>query len=151
MKIIFVCHGNICRSPMAKFVMKDILARRGMSGCEVISRAARTDEIGSDIYPPARRTLDAHGVPYARRAARLITREEFASADLVVVMDGENLRDMERAFGRSDKVRRLMSFAGEERDVADPWYTRDFERTYSDVARGCAALADEIAASAAAK
>ena len=144
MKIIFLCHGNICRSPMAEFVMKDMLERRGIRGVEISSRAARTDEIGSDMYPPARRTLDAHGVPYTKRAARLITRSDFDLADAVVVMDDENVRDMRRAFGDSPKVVRLMSYVGSTADVADPWYTRDFERTYSDIVRGCSALADRL-------
>ena len=144
MVLLFVCHGNICRSPMAEFVMKDVLMRRGKTSHEVFSRAARTDEIGSDMYPPARRTLALHGVPFSPRAAKLITRADFDRADIVIVMDEENMRDMNRAFGKSDKVRLLMSFAGEDRAVADPWYTRDFEQTYSDVLKGCEALADFI-------
>lgn len=142
MKIIFLCHGNICRSPMAEFVMKDILEKRGITDCEVSSRAARTDEIGSDTYPPVRRVLSDHGVPYTPRTATLITKADFDAADLVVVMDDENVRDMLRKFGRSDKVIKLMSLVGESRDVADPWYTRDFELTFRDVLRGCSALAD---------
>ncbi len=144
MILLFVCHGNICRSPMAEFVMKDVLSRRGETGHEIFSRAARTDEIGSDMYPPAKRTLSAHGVPFATRAAKLITRADFDRADLILVMDEENMHDMTRAFGVSDKVKFLMSFAGEDREVADPWYTRDFERTYSDISAACEALADFI-------
>lgn len=146
MKILFLCHGNICRSPMAEFVMQDILKKRGIADCEIISRAARNDEVGSDTYPPALRVLDAHGIRHARRAAMLITAAEFAYADLVVVMDDENVRDLTRKFGPSDKVVKLMSLVGETRDVADPWYTRDFESAYADIAAGCTALADRIEA-----
>lgn len=144
MRIVFLCHGNICRSPMAEFVMKDILKKRGITDCEVVSRAARTDEIGSDMYPPARRVLSSHAVPYTPRAATLITQTDFDQADKILVMDDENVRDMLRKFGQSDKVVKLMSLVGENRDVADPWYTRDFERTFSDVLRGCTALADSL-------
>ena len=146
MKIIFLCHGNICRSPMAEYVMKDLLNKAGIKGVEVCSRAARPDEIGSAISPPARRTMDAHGVPYARRAATLITRADFDAADVVVVMDEENVRDMRRAFGPSGKVVKLMSYVGLSRDVSDPWYTRDFETTYSDVLAGCSAMLERIKA-----
>lgn len=144
MKLVFLCHGNICRSPMAEFVMKDLLRKSGATGCEVISRAARTDELGSDIYPPAARVLNARGVPCTRHTATLITRADFDWADLIVVMDEENVRDMRRAFGDSPKVVKLMSYVGSPRDVADPWYTRDFNRTYDDILQGCNALLARI-------
>lgn len=144
--VIFLCHGNICRSPTAEFVLKHKLRERGIEGVRVLSRAARTDEIGSDTYPPARRVLDAHGIPYAPREAARLTDGEFAEADLVAVMDGENARDLERRFGKRDKVRKLMTFAGENRDVADPWYTRDFERTYRDIDVACDALIEWLIA-----
>lgn len=140
MKIIFLCHGNICRSPMAEFIFKQKLRERGITSVEVCSRAAHTDEIGNDMYPPAKRTLDAHGVEYTKRAATLITQTDFDSADLVLVMDDENLYDIQRRFGVHEKTKKLMSYAGSSRDVADPWYTRDFERTYNDIDIACEAL-----------
>ena len=123
--------------------MKKILSGRGMTGVGVISRALHEDALGCNIYAPARRVLDRHCVPYERRQAKLLTRGEYDVADLVIVMDEENYRDAARRFG-GEKVRKLLSFAGESGDVADPWYTDDFERTYRDVLRGCEALADML-------
>lgn len=125
---------------MAEFVMKKILADRGVSGVTVLSRALHTDALGCNVYYPARKVLETHGVPYERRSARLMTQREYDEADLVVVMDEENYADAVRAFG-GKKVIKLLSAAGESGDVADPWYTGDFERTYADVYRGCSALA----------
>ncbi|MBR6788721.1 MAG: low molecular weight phosphotyrosine protein phosphatase [Clostridia bacterium] len=143
MNILFLCHGNICRSPMAEFVMKKELARRNLIGHKVWSRALRTDEIGSDTYPPARRTMDAHGVPYERRQATLITQKDYDEADVIYIMDEENERDMRRRYGLN-KVRKLMTEVGEDRDVADPWYTRNFELTYDDIQRSCSAIAEKL-------
>ena len=140
MKIIFLCHGNICRSPMAEFILKHKLEERHIDNIEVCSRAAHTDEIGSDMYPPAKRTLDAHGVRYTRRAATLITQPDVDSADLVLVMDDENLYDIARRFGANEKTKKLLTYVGSSRDVADPWYTRDFEQTYRDIDSACDAL-----------
>lgn len=122
--------------------MKHELKTRGLNGHYVWSRSARTDEIGSDTYPPARRTLSAHGVPFSPHSATLITQADFDKADLVLIMDEENARDMRRRFGESEKVQKLMTLVGLDRDVADPWYTRDFELTYDDIRRSCSALAD---------
>lgn len=144
MVIIFVCHGNICRSPMAEFVMKKLLAEHGITDVSVISRALHTDAIGCNIYSPARRVMDAHGVPYERRQAKLLTREEHDAADMIVVMDSENYRDAVRRFG-GGKVSRLLSHAGSGSDVADPWYTDDYERAYLDIERGCRGLLGELA------
>ena len=143
--IIFVCHGNICRSPMAEYVMKKLLDEAGIAGVRVISRALHTDALGCNIYSPARRTLDKHGVPYERRQAKMLTKEEYDGADLVAVMDSENYHDAVRRFG-GEKVKKLLSFAGDSSDVADPWYTDDFERTYRDIDKGCRALVRLIAA-----
>lgn len=143
--IIFVCHGNICRSPMAEYVMKKLLDEAGIAGVRVISRALHTDALGCNIYSPARRTLDKHGVPHERRQAKMLTKEEYDGADLVAVMDSENYHDAVRRFG-GEKVKKLLSFAGDSSDVADPWYTDDFERTYRDIDKGCRALVRLIAA-----
>ncbi len=136
-KILFVCHGNICRSPMAEFMMKKLVRDRGLEDeFEIDSVATSTEEIGNDMYPPARRCLRAHGVPFEHRGARQITKADFDRFDRIFVMDRNNLRWL-RMLGfneKDEKVRLLMSLVDEERDVADPWYTGDFERTYSDIA-----------------
>ncbi len=142
-KILFVCHGNICRSPMAEFMMKHLVREQGREAeFEIDSVATSTEEIGNDMYPPAQRCLRAHGVPFEHRGARQITTADFQRADLVLVMDRNNLRWLRMlGFNNEDeKVRLLMSLAGEERDVADPWYTGDFERTYDDIAMALPSL-----------
>ena len=142
-KILFVCHGNICRSPMAEFVMKDLVRRAGLENkIFVASAACRRDEIGSDTYLGTREKLDEMGVPYQRRRAVQITRDDYESYDYIVAMDMENMRDLDRLSGGDPqkKLHRLMEFAGEDRDVADPWYTGNFDVTYMDVLKGCKAL-----------
>lgn len=141
--ILFVCHGNICRSPMAEFIMKDLIRK---AGCEkeitVDSVAATTEEIGNDMYPPAKRMLTKKGIPFTPRRARLITKEDYERADYIVCMDEENLYDISR-LTRGDpekKVSLLLSWAGRRGEVADPWYTGDFEETYDDLVEGCRAL-----------
>lgn len=137
-KILFVCHGNICRSPMAEFMMKQLVRNRGLEDeFEIVSVATSTEEIGNDMYPAAQRCLRAHGVPFEHRGARQITKADFNRFDRIFVMDSNNLRWL-RMLGfneKDEKVRLLMSLVGEERDVADPWYTGDFERTYNDIAK----------------
>lgn len=137
-KILFVCHGNICRSPMAEFMMKQLVRNRGLEDeFEIDSVATSTEEIGNDMYPPAQRCLRAHGVPFEHRGARQITKADFNRFDRIFVMDSNNLRWL-RMLGfneKDEKVRLLMSLVGEERDVADPWYTGNFERTYNDIAK----------------
>ena len=146
-RILFVCHGNICRSPMAEFVMKDMARRAGCADRFVIASAATTtDDLGSDMYPRAKEELKRHGVPFERRRARQLRRGEYADWDHIVAMDGENLADIPAILGADPerKVRLLLSFAGEERPVSDPWYTRDFETAYRDISKGCEALLKEI-------
>ena len=136
-KILFVCHGNICRSPMAEFMMKQLVREVGREAeFEIDSVATSTEEIGNDMYPPAKRCLRAHGVPFEHRRARQITNADYDHFDRIFVMDGNNLRWLKMlGFNDNDnKVRLLMSLVGENRDVADPWYTGNFERTYDDIA-----------------
>ena len=146
MKILFVCHGNICRSPMAEFVMKDLLAKAGRTDVVVESAALHTDEIGSDIHGGTRRELARHGIPFAPRRAWLLSSGKLQEYDLVIGMDGANMRDLRRLARPEDasKLRKLLDFAGMDRDVADPWYTGDFEATYADVVAGCSALLKEV-------
>jgi len=142
MKVLFVCHGNICRSPMAEFVMKDMLARAGRDDVMVESAALHTDEIGSDMHYGTKRELSRHGVPFTPRRAWLLTAAKLREYDLVVGMDCANMRDLRRLASPADvpKLHMLLDFAGIGRDVADPWYTGDFEATYADVVAGCSAL-----------
>ncbi len=146
-KILFVCHGNICRSPMAEFVMKDMAEKAGLAKeILVASAAATTEEIGSPVYPPARRKLAEHGIGCAGKTARLMSFSDYAQYDLIVGMDRENLADMRRIC-RGDpegKLRLLMDYTDRPGDVADPWYTRDFEATWRDVEEGCRGLLDRL-------
>ena len=145
-RIIFVCHGNICRSPMAEYIMKHIVSLAGYSDrFEIASAAATTEEIGSDIYPPAKQELRKHNIPFERRRARLLRHDEYSRWDYVIAMDWENLEDIAYIFGHdhTDNVKLLMSFTGENRAVADPWYTRDFDAAYRDIYAGCSALLEE--------
>ncbi len=145
--ILFVCHGNICRSPMAEFVMKDLVSKRGLSGdFRIESCATSSEELGNDVYPPAKAELQRRGTPFSRRSARQMKSSDYGRFDYIVAMDRQNLRNMER-FVDGDpqrKVSLMMSHAGESRDVADPWYTGDFSRTFDDLERACSALLDEI-------
>ena len=150
-RIIFVCHGNICRSPMAEFIFKDKIRSRGLNEqFYVESAAVSTEEIGNSIYPPAKRCLNAHGIPFdTSKTARQITRADYDRFDLIICMDRMNLRWLKYIIPNdpAGKVRLMMSYAGQDRDVADPWYTGDFDSTYSDVTEGCQALLNTIISS----
>ena len=142
-KILFVCHGNICRSPMAEFVMKDMVEKAGRSEEFLIASAATsTEELGNGVYPPARRKLREHGIDCAGKTARQMSRQDYERYDLLVGMDSANMRNMRRICGGDPqgKLRLLLDYTGQSRDVADPWYTGDFEATWRDVNAGCRAL-----------
>lgn len=145
-KILFVCHGNICRSVMAEMVMRYLVAEAGREDEFMIDSCATSrEEIGNDIYPPAKRCLTAHQVPFSRHAARQITKEDYDKFDLILCMEEYNIRNLRHTLGAAlldadalkaePKIRRLL-----DRDVADPWYTGDFEATYRDVVEGCQQL-----------
>jgi len=147
-KILFVCHGNICRSPMAEFIMKDLAEKAGKSGeLQVDSAAVSREELGNPVYPPARQKLSEHNISCAGKTARQMTRADYGAYDLLIGMDRANLRGMARIAGGDPqgKLRLLMSYAGEEREVADPWYTGDFDRTWADVLAGCTGLLKALA------
>mgnify|MGYP000079293769 CR=1 FL=1 len=146
-KILFVCHGNICRSPMAEFVMKHLVREAGLADNILVeSKALHRDEIGSDTHRGTREVLRRHNIPFSKRSATLMTAADYAAYDRIIGMDTENMRDLARLTDGDPqgKVRRLLSYIGEERDVADPWYTGNFEVTYRDVNAGCRALLREL-------
>ncbi len=147
MRILFVCHGNICRSPMAEFIMKDLVSKRGLSDSfHIESCATSTEELGNDIYPPAKRCLSSHGIPFDHRSARQMTSDDYDSFDMIIAMDYNNLYNMRR-FVRDDpgkKVSLMMEHCGKHRDVADPWYTGDFDTTFDDITEACEALLDSL-------
>ena len=143
-KILFVCHGNICRSPMAEFVMKDLVEKAGLEkNFHIGSAATSTEEIGNPVYPPARRKLAEHGISCGGHAARQLTRSDYGAYDLLIGMDRANLRNMERICGGDPdgKIHLLLEYADRPgQEVADPWYTGDFEATWQDVLAGCTGL-----------
>ncbi len=146
-RILFVCHGNICRSPMAEFVMKDLVAKRGLADQFVIASAATSsEEIGNDVHRGTKRILDRMGVPYETRAARRLRSTDAQAWDYLIGMDDANIRNMKRMLGAQAEGRifKLMEFADSYEDVADPWYTGDFETTYDDVLVGCRGLLASI-------
>ena len=143
-RILFVCHGNICRSPMAEFVMKDLVEKAGLQkNFHIGSAATSTEEIGNPVYPPARRKLAEHGISCGGHAARQLTRSDYGAYDLLIGMDRANLRNMERICGGDPdgKIHLLLEYADRPgQEVADPWYTGDFEATWQDVLAGCTGL-----------
>ena len=146
-RILFVCHGNICRSPMAEFVMKDLVRKAGLEAqFHIESAATSTEEIGNPVYPPARRKLAEHGIDCAGKTARQLTNADYDQFDLLIGMDQANLRNMHRICGGdfAGKLHLLMDYTGHPGDVADPWYTDDFETTWRDVLAGCQGLLREV-------
>lgn len=145
--ILFVCHGNICRSPMAEFVMKDLVKKAGLeSQFHIESAATSTEELGNPVYPPARRKLKEHGIDCSGKTARQLTRADYNRYDLLIGMDSANLRNMQRICGgdMKGKIRPLLDFTDRPGNVADPWYTGDFEATWRDVLEGCQGLLEKL-------
>ena len=150
-RIMFVCHGNICRSPMAEFVMKKLVADAGKSEEFLIASSATSTEeiwngVGSPIYPPARQELEMHGIPYQNRRAVQLRYDDYDKYDLFLCMDSANLRAAIRILGgdRDGKVKKLLSYVGTDRDVSDPWYSDRFDVAYRDILDGCTALLEEL-------
>lgn len=146
-KILFVCHGNICRSPMAEFVMKDLVRKAGREKEFLIASAATSgEELGNPVYPPARRELEKHGISCVGKTARRLTPSDYENFDLLLGMDSANLRNMKKLFDGDacEKCSLLLSHTARPGDVADPWYTGDFSATWRDVSEGCACLLREL-------
>lgn len=140
-KILFICHGNICRSVMAEYMLKNKLRIRGIQDDFVVTSCATTsEEIGSDIYYAAKEMLNKYNIPYEKHSARKINLDDITDNDLIICMDKENLNDLYYYFGKMPKIRRLLG----NRDVSDPWWTRDFETTYTDIDKGLDSLLQEI-------
>lgn len=142
-KILFVCHGNICRSPMAEFIMKRLVSDAGLSNeFEIASAATSTEELGNPVYPPARRKLAEHGITCEGKTARQLTRYDYQHYDLLIGMDSYNIRNMERMCGGNpdDKIHLLLDYTNHPGDVADPWYTGNFDATWRDCLDGCREL-----------
>ncbi len=146
-KILFVCHGNICRSPMAEFVMKDLVEKAGMAEAfEIASAATSAEEIGNPVYPPARRKLAEHGIGCGGKTARQLRKPDYETYDFLVGMDDANLRSMRRICGGdpAGKISLLLDWTNRPGGVADPWYTGDFDATWRDVLEGCQGLLRHI-------
>ncbi|SUP43106.1 low molecular weight protein-tyrosine-phosphatase [Veillonella criceti] len=141
--IQFVCHGNICRSTMAEFVFKDLVNKAQLNKNFIIdSTATSREEIGNDTHPGTKTKLRALNIPFTPRKARQITKDDYNSADYIIIMDENNRRNLERLLGpdTDHKIHKMLSFIGEIRDVKDPWYTGNFDETYDDIAPSCKAL-----------
>lgn len=150
-KILFVCHGNICRSPMAEFILKDMVQKRHLEDNFFISSAATSTEeirngIGNPVYPPARAKLAEHGIGCEGKRAVQMTRADYAGYDFLIGMDSANIRNMRRILGGDPdgKVFKLLSFADRDQDISDPWYSGDFDRAYRDIELGCRALMEYL-------
>ena len=146
-KILFVCHGNICRSPMAEFVMKDLVKKAGLEDSfRIASAATSTEETGNPVYPAACRKLAEHGIRCDGKTARQLKKSDYEAYDLLIGMDSANLRNMQRICGGdpAGKLRLLLEYTGHPGSVADPWYTGDFDATWRDVLAGCQGLLDQL-------
>ncbi len=146
-KILFVCHGNICRSPLAEFIMKDIVEKDNQQDKFIIASAATsTEEIGNSVYPQSRQILNSLGIDCSKKRAVQITKDDYNFYDYIICMDKNNVRNLKYIIGNDNdnKVSLLMMYANEHRDVADPWYTRDFKTAADDITRGCNALYEHI-------
>ena len=143
-RVLFVCHGNICRSPMAEFVLKDRVRKRGMEDrFEIASAATSREEIGNPVYPPARRKLAEHGIACSGHHARQMTKEDYDRYDMIICMDDNNKRNIMRMTGGDpdNKISLLLDFTERTgQQVADPWYTGNFDATWRDVTEGCEGL-----------
>ncbi len=152
MRIMFVCHGNICRSPMAEFIFKKMLEQKGLENAFTVRSSATSREeinwngMGNPVYPPAKAELKKHGISAQGKRAIQLTKEDYDKYDLFIGMDSANIRNMHRIFGNDaqNKIRKLMDYTERKGDVADPWYSDRFDIAYRDIYDGCAALLKEL-------
>lgn len=146
LKILFVCHGNICRSPMAEYIMRDMLEKRGITEIEVSSAATSTEELGNRVHRGTAAILSRLGIDCSAKRARQITASDYDEYDILIGMDSENIRNMTRYWGdKKYKICRLLDFTERRgEDISDPWYTGDFERTYRDIKQGCEGLLERL-------
>lgn len=149
--VMFVCLGNICRSPMAEFIFKDMLEKSGLEGDVIAQSSATSDEnvyrgVGAQVYPPAKRILSSHGISCEGKRAVQLRKSDYEKYDLFVCMDSSNVRNARYIFGgdKDNKIRKLMDFTSRPGNVADPWYTDDFETAYDDIVLGCKGLLEYI-------
>lgn len=146
-RVLFICHGNICRSPMAEYIMKDMVEKRGLSDkFQIASAATSTEEIGNPVHPGTRKILSRLGISCAGKRARQLTRHDYSEYDYLIGMDEWNLKNMKRILGDDPdrKLSRLLDYTNHPRDIADPWYTGDFDATCQDILNGCQALLQHI-------
>ena len=146
-RVLFVCHGNICRSPMAEFILKDLVKKAGLEDqFQIASAATSTEELGNPVYPPARRMMAAHGIDCTGKTARQLRKADYAQYDYLIGMDQANFRNMQRMCGGDPdgKIHLLLDFTDRPGQVADPWYTGDFQATWEDVLEGCEGLLRHI-------
>ena len=140
-KILFVCHGNICRSPMAEYIFKKLIQEQGiLEQFKVDSAATSREEIGNDIYPPAKKCLNKHGIPFGKHHARQITDTDLAYYDYIIAMEDYNIKNLQRMFGDSDKYSLLLDYTNTVGNISDPWYSGDFETAYKEIELGCRGL-----------
>lgn len=146
-KILFVCHGNICRSPMAEFILKDLVRQAGLEDqFSIASAATSREELGNPVYPPAKRKLAEHGISCQGKTARQLTSQDYDEFDLLIGMDHANLRNMTRICGGDpdEKLHLLMEYASRPGEVADPWYSGDFDTAWQDILEGCQGLLQQL-------
>ena len=142
-RVLFICHGNICRSPMAEFIFRDMVAKRGLAAeFSIASAATSREEIGNPVYPPAKRKLKEHGIDPAGKTARQMTAQDYKDYDYLLAAERYNIRNMERITGGDPqhKIFRLLDFSDRPREIADPWYTGDFDEAWDDIVEGCQAF-----------
>lgn len=146
-KVLFICHGNICRSPMGEFILKDMVKKRGIADqFSIASCATSTEEIGNSLHYGARAKLDEMGIPHTRHCARQLTKKDYENYDYLLCMDQWNVRNIMRIIRKDpdNKVHMLLEYAGENREIADPWYTGNFDATYDDLIVGCESFLEKI-------
>lgn len=144
-KILFVCHGNICRSPMAEFIFKQLIKEKSLeTNFEIDSAATSTEEIGNDIYPPAKECLRKHNISFTKHFSRQITKRDLSYYDYIIAMEDYNISNLRRIIGESDKYSLLLDYADNPGNISDPWYSGDFETAYNEIIIGCRGLLDKL-------